>query len=66
VYLFLGTGNATTGLILATGNAQTIVPYYNAAVSGFTSSSGLIGGTGTGITLAAAVPTLGIPIFLLH
>jgi len=66
VYIFLGTGNATTGLLVAATATQFIVPFYSSSISGFSSSGGLITGTGTGITLAVAVPASGVPEFILH
>jgi len=66
VYIFLGTGNATTGLLVTATATQFIVPFYSSSISGFSSSGGLITGTGTGITLAVAVPASGVPEFILH
>ena len=66
VYILLGTGNTTTGLLQGSGTNGFILPYYNATMSGCSSASGVITGPCSSTTPMAAVNGSSVPSFTLH
>jgi hypothetical protein len=65
VYVLLGVGTGTTGGVMGFNASTMNGLYYSANISGFSTASGVVSGTGS-ITLAPAIYIDGIPNFMLH
>jgi hypothetical protein len=65
VYVLIGVGTGTTGGVMGFNASTMNGPYYTTNISGFSTASGVVSGTGS-ITLAPAIYIDGIPNFMLH